>query len=665
MAGNTTVTAIVWLARGSGTNNRYVRVTIGNANSFASVTSGCYVDVDLQAGTVGTVTAIGAGTATSASIVASGSGYLVKITGAVSITGQNYVILSACSALATVSFAGATNQCFIYDHVALVAASSISDTTFNVNADTGWLNGDVICVAATTRTPTDCEIYLLNADAGASSMTSGLYPFGGVQVSTHHGTGLVTAQIGLLTRNVKIRSTSPTLMAYVYCTALATTIVSWTEFYYIGTTSASNKRGIEIDAGSITNSKNFSYCSIHDCDSQAYYLANSSFASLNVTISNCIIWNVGAYGILLLSAVVNPDWTFDSNLIILTGNYGFYLSDVGGVCTNNTVVGTKTNYGFYLREINGVIGTFDNNTTQSSVGVFNTDIDGLSGTISNFSGFRCYIAGFNIASSNMDLKLTNLTLIGNQSNPAQLSVVNGNGVLTIETGIIAKDALYNNTFGISASLNGIFALRMSNVDMSGTGAGLAPHSLADINIIQSSGIPLVFSESFNCKFGAPDLIYSKANWSARSYLSFQKFNQTAGDHRTEMTYGQLKTDSVVYHTASPSMRMTPSDVSNKLESSPKDKGVLVAVASGATVSISVFVNKDAAYNGNQPRLIQRANPALGQNSDVVLATYSAGTGSWNQLTATSSMANDDGAWEFVVDCDGTAGFINIDDWSVS
>jgi len=69
----------------------------------------------------------------------------------------------------------------------------------------------------------------------------------------------------------------------------------------------------------------------------------------------------------------------------------------------------------------------------------------------------------------------------------------------------------------------------------------------------------------------------------------------------------------------------------------------------------------AAYNGNQPRLIQRANAALGQSSDVVLATYSSAGGSWNQLSASTSTPTDDGCFEIIVDCDGTAGWINVDD----
>src|SRR4029077_7141455 len=41
------------------------------------------------------------------------------------------------------------------------------------------------------------------------------------------------------------------------------------------------------------------------------------------------------------------------------------------------------------------------------------------------------------------------------------------------------------------------------------------------------------------------------------------------------------------------------------------------------------------------------------------------TSAWTTLTGTTSTATDDGAWELVVDCDGTVGWINVDDWSFS
>jgi len=106
----------------------------------------------------------------------------------------------------------------------------------------------------------------------------------------------------------------------------------------------------------------------------------------------------------------------------------------------------------------------------------------------------------------------------------------------------------------------------------------------------------------------------------------------------------------------------------RLESASKGRGIQKKATNGAATSISVWVRTStvgdgAAYNGDAPRLIQRANAALGVTNDVVLATSAGSAGTWTQLTATSSVPTDDGVWEFVVDCDGTAGWVNVDDWT--
>lgn len=71
------------------------------------------------------------------------------------------------------------------------------------------------------------------------------------------------------------------------------------------------------------------------------------------------------------------------------------------------------------------------------------------------------------------------------------------------------------------------------------------------------------------------------------------------------------------------------------------------------------------YNGAQPRLMLRANAAAGIDSDVVIATASGELGSWLTLSGSSPTVNDDCELEFYVDCDGTAGTVNVSDWSVS
>jgi hypothetical protein len=653
---NTTQTGSVWLARGSGLNNRYVRVYVGNNTAIANSTSGFYSDIDLQAGTAGTVTAVGTGVATSVSITAVGVGYLVRITGKVSTVSNtpNFALI-ACSAAGTTTYAGNTTQCFIYDHVALVTTASMSDTVFNVDADTGWLNGDAVCVASTTRTAAECEIFPLNANAGASSFTSALYPFGlsnaSIWSSTHHGTAPIQAEIGLLTRNVKIRSTSPTLMSYVYCTALATVTASWAEFYYFGA-NAIAKRGIEIDGGVVANPKSFTYCSIHDNDFSGVYCVTSTVTSLNLVLSNNVFWlqTSGTPAMVTISGTVaKDDWTFDSNLVMRCGGAGFNLSDIGGTFSNNTVVGQTNSYSFNLTEVGSAIklGNFDNNTCHST-GAGLSVAAWCVGTIRNFTAWRCTFAGvqYNYPSTR-DLTLENLTIFGCYTNTTTGSFhVSGGDGVNIKGGVIAGDSLTTCSWGIRIQPEYAVQFNVNNLDMSGVGgAGIyRSHLWADIalNGGTTGGTPCgVFND---CKFSAPLLTTPTYLFSPfGAALGFQRCNEVAADHRTESGAGQLRLDGVVYRTQGPSLRMMPIS-SFKLESAPSGRGIQVKVVAGSTVAASVYVRKDASYRGAQPRLLVRANPAMGLDVDTVLATCSGTSGAtvparWNNVAPYIVLSN--------------------------
>lgn len=69
--------------------------------------------------------------------------------------------------------------------------------------------------------------------------------------------------------------------------------------------------------------------------------------------------------------------------------------------------------------------------------------------------------------------------------------------------------------------------------------------------------------------------------------------------------------------------------------------------------------------GNAPQLILKKNIPAGISSDVVLATFSAAADTWQRLSGTTSNVTDDAVLEFYLNCDGTAGLIYVDDWSVS
>jgi hypothetical protein len=117
------------------------------------------------------------------------------------------------------------------------------------------------------------------------------------------------------------------------------------------------------------------------------------------------------------------------------------------------------------------------------------------------------------------------------------------------------------------------------------------------------------------------------------------------------------------------MRLTPNSASYKLESG----SFKVNVNAGQTITPSVYVRKStvasggALYNGNQPRLILKRNDAIGVTADVVIDTMTLGAvATWEQLTAACpAAATENGVAEFVIDCDGTAGFVNVDDFSAT
>jgi hypothetical protein len=89
------------------------------------------------------------------------------------------------------------------------------------------------------------------------------------------------------------------------------------------------------------------------------------------------------------------------------------------------------------------------------------------------------------------------------------------------------------------------------------------------------------------------------------------------------------------------------------------------VSSGATLTPIVYVYEDASYNGNRARLIVKRNDAIGITIDTVLDTATAASdGAWEQLTGTTIAATDNGCMEFVIDCDGTAGNLFVDDFTV-
>jgi hypothetical protein len=550
---------------------------------------------------------------------------------------------------------------------------AVAQTVLGVDTDTGWLSGDQIAIASTVRSATlESEVRTLSANANASDMTvtAGL-------TNAHSGTAPTQAEVINITRNVKVRSVSSTAMTFFHSNATATVDIDWAEFFYMGKDTIADWRGVSV--GTTTGSFNMQFSSIHDTEDWGFYVTGSD--ANNITFSNNVMWNTatntGSAG--RVGKTTGANIILDRNVIIRVVNasfgIGWELLDVGLVYTNNTV--TDTNYGAFYSERGGVIGTFSNNTYHSCLAVgarFFADATtdgGVTGLITNLIAWRNFVTGVGVFYVDGVL-IDGLTLFGNTTNVLiESSTRHSLGVITMKNGEFNGDTTFATPKGLDVNNPDVTGVLMLDSCLFSVASGIkVAHSSWDLGLPDRSGLEILLR---NCKLDAATEIGSPGfGFTTTGYIAFEKYEQTAGSHKTLRRYGTLSTDTTIFNTASPSMRVEPLSATNKLESASLFQGLKVAVNNGSTLTINVFTRKStagdgAAYNGAQPRLIVKANPALGSsfNSDTVLDTHTVAAGTWEQLSGTTATVTDDGICEFVIDIDGTAGWVNVDDWSKS
>lgn len=180
----------------------------------------------------------------------------------------------------------------------------------------------------------------------------------------------------------------------------------------------------------------------------------------------------------------------------------------------------------------------------------------------------------------------------------------------------------------------------------------------------------------NCMFGpAPVMmnsLYQPHNVRTAGFV-YMSYNKTPGFHFTYLPTGQRVADVTGLSSPVgdiPSERLIPNTVLGNLKSGSK----FVAVDAGNAAIVSVDVRRSSTsynipdsstYNGFNPQLILKANPAIGINKDIVLATLTTPSENFTTLTGTTPYASDDGVLEFYVQCSGTSGFVNVDNWTVT
>lgn len=534
-------------------------------------------------------------------------------------------------------------------------------TSITVTDTTDWAAGDEIAYPTTNRTITQCEVKTISSITNATTYATAAL------TNAHSGTAPYAAEVVNLTRNIKIRGMSNTNTAYLKFYTSASVDMDWAELVFMGTNSSAK---YVVTAGITTGSVDINGC-VWNSNSTSSSCAYNSFSLTtgSVSLTNNAIYNQGGKGILFDgggSATVN---------VTLSNNYAIRCT--GATCievsasaafiltaSNNKAVGGSTNgVSFQITSFPMTISGVESHGNSSSGLLLGSPYSGT--TISNISCWNNGSNGAIVSGSAVNRTSTVVDGITLFSNGAANLLLSGNAVGTfILKNIVANGGTSLPTpLGLSVSGN-MDGYQLINCDFGMT----TGHTTADLT---SNGYSLLFCTFYNCRFGSSTLISGQSSFPITTInyggISSMNHNQVAGAVRTWSRMGTLITDTSIFRTNSPSARLSPISVEYKSEVCSRT----VPCVSGGTVTVSAWVRKSVvgdgtAYNGAQPRLIVRANPAVGITTDTVLDTSTvAGDGAWEELTGTTISVTGDGALEFFIDCDGTTGWVNVDDFTTT
>lgn len=563
------------------------------------------------------------------------------LTGSIVINGVTYTISSVTnsSLLVLTGSAGTQSSPVAFTHAGTA-------TTLTVASTAGWAVGDTLAVASTSLTASDCEQVTISSVDSATQVT-----LSSALTKQHSGDSPTQAEVVHLIRNVRTEGTSTSLQGYVVYGNTSVVNNSYCSFQYLGSNTTS-KRGISLTT--TTGSYTAVGCIIKDgvfANSCGWFISGAS--SNNISITYCNTYNI-ASAPLSIAATSGTNITINYFISILNTNTGIAISDVGGTYTNITNVGCGSALGMTISEAAEITGTFSNLTVHSCSNSGITITAVTSGTVSNLNIWRNSINGLSFTANSI-FTINGLTAFANANNnidfPAAAAgseivfidaVLSGDSVFSSTRGFSVHGSctFYNSTFGVVSGIKRAH----SSADLTGTFS----HSLTRILLV-------------NCVLASSTEVSNQTVLSPNSFIYSQNHDQAGGVKRWGK-YGTSSLDTTTYRTASPSQTLTPNNASGKLIS---DDTQPIAIDNGQTATVTVYVYKSAAYNGNQPRLIVRRNDAIGITADTVLATCVGGTGSWIALSGTTAVASADGAFVCYVDCDGTAGTVSVDDWSVA
>jgi len=541
---------------------------------------------------------------------------------------------------------------FSWSYLTANAAASATSLTINDSVGSNWKNTDEIVLASTSRTASETEKKSLTADGSGTTLTIAAI------TNAHSGTAPNQGEVGNLNRWVKIRTVGASSF-YIRANAIATIDMDWVEVLNCGSSTAS-KRGLDLNT--TTGSVNVQYSVFRDCTVSNNSMIYCGTASLdNTTISNNILYN-GVNGMNMASGgSFGSAVVIEGNLITNMSTIGFLFGDIRVAFNDNHICGNAAaSYCVLLSNVNttNAPGTMSDNVLRSNgVGLTVNDFSGtLDGWYigrhagSNGIGFE----GANQANSTYPLIFQDCNIYANTGANVRLNGSTQNNTVEFNGCNLGADASFATTNGISIATGG--ALTTFNFISCTLGAGTTHTSDVAFSASGQRAVNLYFS---NTTFNSATEVSTQTTLGSNNSIRSSRHNGTASNYKAWFRYGTIVRDTVTFNTASPSEQLTPNNASFKLKSALK----YVSLNNGQTATVTVYVRKTVA--GNQPRLVVVANPSAGITSDTVLDTMTAGTATWEQLSGTTAAVTEDCVLAFYVDCDSSAGVINLDDWDAS
>lgn len=546
------------------------------------------------------------------------------------------------------------------------------DTHIHVDSSTGFAANDDVVIAGTGRgTTMEWERRTLtgvNGNGTSLEFSSGL---------TYARTGLtapIRCDVIQLKRNIVITANTTSAVTFLYATGTATVIdCSWVEFSYLGENSDGppGKKGIHISA--TTGTSALSYCSIHDCEDWGLF-CTGNYA--NLTIENLAAHNLNSAGAASTAGVnfgsSTGTGTSIDNLILIGGGGGSSSSLVGvqfycesGYCDIGTIIVANwsstgsSSCGIYVYpNNNGWPGNAIDALISYSNAVFGIRVSSLTNfSITTLTSFRNNSSGLYWAGACTNGTITTLNLIGNtsygQTGAAGIVATD----ITVLGGSIKGEASFSQVNGIyvPGRYGTLLHGDLFNVDFgvhTGTSSG-------DIRATQYVNIKLVL-HACEMKSSVPVL---DSGMLSTAYVRCEDYDDTVGAMKTWVSGGTIEKDSSGGRTGA-AVKLTPnSATAYSLQSSTRQ----VAVASGQTVTPHVYIKETSSphYTGSRTKLFVKKNVRMGIASDTELDVAAHDDGNYQELTGTTSAVSADGILEFYVACDGTAGSVYVDDWSVS